>query len=464
MENLNLDMKKLIISLGVIAILLASVTLQVKGNTTRENEEYLIYDSGQGTLIEKTMNIQLDEGTQWVSLKNLDNQIQSSSSIKNIELEPKDSKSDIEVLEIQSQMENGLKSKIGQEVEIELTNGRRTTGNLIDINNEYIVMEKKSESTYVKRANINRIEFTQNNDSPVKAKVSAPSDGEYGFDLRYKIDDITWEASYDLTIRDSGNYQMKLSDNFKGDIVIENPTNKYLKGEFKLVSGQVMGRRYIPIYEESRDASGIPAPRKVDRVYTYDLSEREIDTYSQKSVSYIDRSVDTEREYIYQTSRRRNSETVQEYLKFQNGDQPLPKGIVNIYENDEGSKVMIGQESIQRSPSNSMIELSMGSAYDLKGSTEILDRERNENNITRTMQITLKNHHKESKTVKAHYRLSDGQFVNSNIDPETINPEYVEWKIDIPAEGEELVKFTLIEKLRKPQEPTLTTTSERSND
>ncbi|MFP4654084.1 MAG: DUF4139 domain-containing protein [Methanohalobium sp.] len=411
------------------------------------NENYLIYDSNQGSIVEKDIRLELNSGVQWIELEDLKNL--KNVNPDSIKVEPENMNAD-EVMGIKTSVGDDLRNNIGKQIEIELTSGKTVTGILLRIENNYpsgyLVLENEDGVFYITENNINQIKTTNQTGTKVMAKIDATRSGTHDFQLRYQIDGITWDASYNLYMKDSDR-----SNRFSGDMIIKNPSNKNFDGNFYLISGQVMNR-YVgfaesPMMDEFERS--ISETQKVGRMYLYDLGHLTLDQHSQQSTKYLDQRIDSKTEYLYTTFRQSGNENVQQLLSFTNDNEPLPKGTVNVYKEKDGLQVMIGQSSIDRTPAGAEVEINLGNTFDLKGETRILEENKKENNITRAGEITITNFDRSPKTVTVHYMWVFGELLNSNIDTVDRTADYIEWKVNVGANSERTIEFEVAEEIKE---------------
>jgi hypothetical protein len=447
--EMRYTLKKAILIIGMVALLAVAVSAQVNGVNGNSNENYLVYDSNQGGIVEKSISLELEQGVQWVELENVENL--DNVDPDSIKLEPENSDV-LEVVDIKTDFRDDIKTNIGKEVEMELTSGKTISGVLLRIEDNYpyglMVLENDEGISYINTKNVNQIKTTGDSDSKVMARIESSGSGSFDFQLRYRVNGITWDASYDLYMKDSDS-----SSRFSGDMIIKNPSNTNYDGNFNLISGQVMSSRYVGFAEEResiRDGfeRSVSAPQKVGRVYKYELGQLAIDAYSRQSTKYLDKNIDSKTEFMYATSRYGRSENVRQFLTFTNNEEPLPKGTVNVYQEKDGLQVMVGQSSIERTPDGDEVEINLGSAFDLKGETEILEETRNAGNITRTGEINITNFGNSPETVTVRYMWEFGELLDSSVEPVETNADFVEWDIRVGANSDKTIEFEVAEDIR----------------
>ncbi|WP_292486185.1 DUF4139 domain-containing protein [Methanohalobium sp.] len=448
---MNGNIKKSIISVALIALLAISIPLQVYGTSDEKVEEYMIYDSHQGAVVERQMSVDLEDGTQWINVNttsplNID-ELRLSES--NIELEPINSEN-VEVTEIKLNTANGFEENIGEEITVVFSSGQNVTGKLVRTEGMNIVMDTDEGISYINRENINRMIAENGNRPDVKAKIRAQNEGNYEFKLKYRIEGVTWNPSYELMLNDGPQSESE----FEGDIVIQNPSGKTFDGQINLISGDVRsGRIILPEYGDSMGSgaeafksTAVDGPQKIGRVNLYNLGMYTIDSYSKKSINYMSDTVDTDISYVYKSSAHSDhSRTVSKKLTFENNMKDLPEGRLGIYRNHNGSKVMVGSDLIERTVEDDDIEIDLGKSYDIEGSTKVLDAQMNQNNITREINITITNHADETREVTVEHQWINGEIIDTSIEPDETLVDKVIWEIEVDANSKKQINFKSIE-------------------
>lgn len=445
------NIKKSILSVALIALLAISITIQVYGASDEKVEDYMIYNSHQGAVVEKQVSMDLEDETQWVSIdtpSSFDTD-RLSLSESNIELESLNTEN-VEVEEIKLNTANGFEDNLGEEITVVFPSGQNITGELVRTEGMNIVMDTDEGISYINRENINRMIKENENAPSVEAKIRAQTEGTYDFKLRYRIEGVTWNPSYELTLDD----RVQSESDFEGDIVIQNPSGKILDGQINLISGDVRsGRVILPEYEDSM-SSGADAikssifdeTQKVGRVNLYNLGLQTIDSYSQKSISYMSGTVDTDVSYVYKGSAHSDhTRNVSKQLTFENNMKDLPEGRIGIYRDYNGSKIMVGSDSVERTAEGDDVEINLGKSYDIEGNTKVLDEQVNQNNVTRDINITITNHADETKEVTVEHQWINGEVINTNVEPTETLVDKVIWDIEVDANSEKQINFKSIE-------------------
>jgi len=126
---------------------------------------------------------------------------------------------------------------------------------------------------------------------------------------------------------------------------------------------------------------------------------------------------------------------------------PLPKGIIKVYKEDtDGNQEFIGEDSINHTGRNEEIRIMTGKAFDLVGRTLVTSTKQINNRTSeKTVQVTLRNNSKETKTIDVIYNLPATSRILS-VSPASHTFEMdtnrrVTFKISINADEEVIFSF-----------------------
>ncbi|MEP7290536.1 MAG: DUF4139 domain-containing protein, partial [Chloroflexota bacterium] len=127
----------------------------------------------------------------------------------------------------------------------------------------------------------------------------------------------------------------------------------------------------------------------------------------------------------------------------------LPAGRVRVYQQDiDGSALLIGENTIDHTPKGEDVQLFLGNAFDLVGERRQTNFNLLSSNILEeTYEIHLRNH-KESGSVEVRvpehlFRWSNWEIVSSSIDYTQIDSNTIEFRADVPADGETVITYTV---------------------
>jgi hypothetical protein len=140
-------------------------------------------------------------------------------------------------------------------------------------------------------------------------------------------------------------------------------------------------------------------------------------------------------------------------LELVNGEEQglgiaLPRGNIRVYKKDvDGSELFVGEDSIDHTPKDETIQLSLGNAFDIVGERVQDDFERlGKEAMEETFTITLRNHKEEEvevRVVERLYRWTDWEIVQETPEHAKIDAQTVEWRLEVPVDGEASVMYTV---------------------
>jgi hypothetical protein len=143
------------------------------------------------------------------------------------------------------------------------------------------------------------------------------------------------------------------------------------------------------------------------------------------------------------------------YLLLQNSEKngmgmPLPAGRVRVYKRDDADQSLefIGEDVIQHTPKDEEVMVKLGSAFDVVGERKQTNFTVNQNGheMTESFEIKLRNHKKEAVRVIVKenlYRWTNWEITKSSDKHEKQDFRTIHIPVDVPAEGEKTVTYTV---------------------
>ncbi len=147
--------------------------------------------------------------------------------------------------------------------------------------------------------------------------------------------------------------------------------------------------------------------------------------------------------------------TVGAYLEFDNKEAnrlgvPLPAGRVRVNQANQadGALEFIGEDLIKHTPRNETLRIKLGNSFDIVGERKQTNfrADTTGKTIEESFEISVRNRKKEAATVVVReylYRWSQWEITAKNHDYAKRDAQTVDFPLDIPADGEAKVTYTV---------------------
>jgi hypothetical protein len=134
-------------------------------------------------------------------------------------------------------------------------------------------------------------------------------------------------------------------------------------------------------------------------------------------------------------------------LSFNNGDKPLPAGVVRVYMRDvSGSPTFVGEDSINQAPPGSDLDVKIGEAFDVTVQSVVDKSEKIGPWQTRyAMTYTVRNAKPEPVVVDIR---QSGLWRDAKVEAESLpskraDAQTLSWSVPVPANGTTILTFTV---------------------
>jgi len=130
-------------------------------------------------------------------------------------------------------------------------------------------------------------------------------------------------------------------------------------------------------------------------------------------------------------------------LKFVNDEKsklgmPLPKGVVRVYKADtQGEAVFVGEDSIDHTPKNEDVNLTLGQAFDITARAKQTDFEQVSDRVYENeYEVELKNAKADKVTVDVREAIpGDWKIIKESQEHKKLDSATAGWLVDVPANG-----------------------------
>lgn len=369
-----------------------------------------------------------------------------------------------------------LAKYVDQEITIVTEDGTAYTGTLLSGAGDVILQAADGQVTVVKLERVQDFSFPALPEGLITRPtlvwlLEAEEPGTHDTEVAYLTEGLNWRADYIVVLSEDD-----ASLDLTGWVTMDNRSGAtYKEAKLKLVAGDIHRVDEVGRVAEKGvyEAMPTPAPAVEERAFfEYHLYEVQrpvtVKDNQTKQVEFASATdVPAEKFFVYDGSPTRfygyvvddpgygsvTDKKVAVVLKLVNGEEEglgiaLPKGKVRVYKKDiDGSELLVGEDSIDHTPKDEVIQLSLGNAFDIVGERVQDDFKRlGERSIEETFTIMLRNHKEEDVEVRVMermYRWSDWEIVEETAEHTRTDAQTIEWRLEVPADGEASVTYTV---------------------
>jgi len=426
------------------------------------NDYLTIYNNNQA-LYKTSLEMDLERGVQFYSLENIPTGIIRESVI----FIPKDKNLSLFEQNFEYDLANAtkiLEKYINKSIIITTEDGVFSGLLVFHSNGNYgIQNEETNEITIVMGTKVINIQLAEMPDNfytkpTLRWQLSTNRASKYSADLSYLTKGIEWRATYNAVL-DKNEFYLNTW------VTLNNQSGKdFTNVILKLIAGNVqtyqnMLAKSTGLYTRGgrvNEEVNFSAPAFEERefsdfrLYTLDQKadiannqEKQLSLYPLKTVKY-------KRKYYYNISAAEVDVIISFKNSLANGlGVPLPKGNMNFYEIDskDGSSQFVGVNSIDHQSINQEVSLKIGTAFDVKAETKIL----NSVNIGRISEadyeITFTNNKSENIVLEATKIINraNGEILSPSI-PYTKKDAF-SFVFNVVIESGKTVKLTFKERI-----------------
>jgi hypothetical protein len=160
-------------------------------------------------------------------------------------------------------------------------------------------------------------------------------------------------------------------------------------------------------------------------------------------------STTVEKQYYFQPDQ--NDKKVKVTLEFKNATAnglgiPLPAGRTRVFKADsDGSMILLGEDSIDHTPKDEDVKLTIGYAFDISAEEDVLDYQKISSRVDeQSYQIKIRNHKEEDVTVNVEKKLyGDWEITTSSHQYQKKDANTVKFVVPVKADEEVAVNFTV---------------------
>ena len=459
------------------------------------NLEISIYNNNLA-LVKDTRSTKLEVGNNDIAFEGVASAIKSESVIiDGVDIKVLEQNYDYDLIT----SDNIVKKSIGKEVKTitqNPTTGENIFGKakIVSAVNSVPVLEFDYgiEANFDGRLVFDKIPAGLREKPTLMAKIYSPKAGVQDLGLAYLTNGISWKTNYVAYVKDSENLSLTawVTINNQSGADYENAKISLIAGDVNQVSGAKMPRVYNRsitfgiedgMIMEAADVGSVK-PEQISSFQLYNLPNRaSINTNQTKQMSLFGKeNVKYEKEgrldspFYFNAYNTSSFEKVKPSIFYvlnntkEGGlDLPMPMGTVRFYENDSNDNMQfIGENNINHVAKGEKIELRLGSMFNVFANGKIKDVKEisrgGKNNLMYIKvdggdrcynvklvkgyfaEVTFNNGGADNATlVFKQYLGENKKIVATNIEGKLKNANEYEWRIDVPAETEKKLEFTV---------------------
>ena len=424
-----------------------------------------VYNQNFAT-VRSELSIMLQKGLNLYSYDDIPAAIQPTS----VHLEPVKS-SDKVIITLQNfeydlaNTEKILEKYLDKNIEIIVKSGELFTGILKSFDHKTIVIQKTDKGITmisideVQNFNLEKMPENFFTKPTLNWELLSNKSGDTACKMSYITNNISWDAQY-VGILDNKDEKLNLSS----WISLKNNSGKAFKDvTLKLMAGDV---NLAPVYptmqrEMAMKADGFggyAAPQITEKeffeyhLYTLENKTVDINNHQQKQLSLFDPTdVNVTKIYRYNTN---YGNDISVLISFKNDEKsglgiPLPMGKIRIFKTqDNDAAEFVGEDRIEHTPRNEEVEITIGTAFDIKGECILAESNRpSQKSREEKYECEIRNQKKEPVTIEVTRSLGTNWTITKSDIAYTKKDAYtIEFQVKIPAEDKVNFNFTVLYK------------------
>ncbi|HOJ78337.1 MAG TPA: DUF4139 domain-containing protein [Bacillota bacterium] len=357
-----------------------------------------------------------------------------------------------------------LQKFLGEKITVVDTKGEVIEGYLLGAGENLVLSSNESggEVQIIKNSQVKSIRFPELPGGLVVKPTlvwllqNANKTGEQLVEVSYLTGGLSWSVDYVATIN-----QKDDRVDLTGWVTLNNQSGaSYENASLKLIAGKINQVKEDPnllrgLMLEKAKAAGTNSfsEESFFEYHMYTLNRpTSLKNNQIKQVELLSaNTVVAKKLFIYQGAR--DPKRVKTMLEFSNSSAnnmgiPLPNGRIRVQKADQsGSLQFIGEDRIDHTPKDETVRIYLGDAFDIVGEriqTEVKEISKNSRELS--YRIVLRNHKKEAVTVTAVEEMpyrGDWKITNSSHNYTKKDAAKVEFIVNIPANGEQVITYTV---------------------
>ncbi len=284
-------------------------------------------------------------------------------------------------------------------------------------------------------------------------KYSSDFKGKADCNISYQTGGMNWSAEY-VGLISSDDKELDIS----GWASINNQSGKtYNDATLKLIAGDInraqQSRRPNPPMKMMTTAMDMESSgfeeKSFFEYHMYTLPRKATLSNNENKQISLFKPASTKAKKIFLYKPEVDNKKVEVALKFRNSKEfglgmPLPAGRFRLFKaDDDGSKILLGEDRISHTPKDEDVTIKVGYAFDLKAEHKLVNQNRVSKQVDeQEFEITLKNHKDEDVTIEiekklyGYWEITSSDFKYVKKDASTIK-----FSLNVTKNGSKTAKF-----------------------
>ncbi|OGF52768.1 MAG: hypothetical protein A2Z21_00240 [Candidatus Fraserbacteria bacterium RBG_16_55_9] len=420
-------------------------------NTSPGAVSLTIYQAQDLALIEDRRTLELTQGASEYQIQGISTRLLPES----VQLEAPEMSQPLQLLEQRFEndaisLEQLLKAHLGQEIEVFASQGRGMLyrGRLVSTQGGVILEDDSGRLQVIQDATRFLFPPQGSNGSMLLWTLVSESAGLQPIQLSYLSEGLDWNAQY-TAVMDSSEIALDL-DSW---VSITNVSGlSFEPAQLNLIAGQIhrAGRGISPpmAQEVAKAASGSPFVEEPSFEYHRYALQRPVQLPDGETVQLAflqAHALPMEKKYIFAPYA---DDGVQVWVEFNNAgpmENPLPAGLVRLYQRTPEGMEFIGEDRISHTPIGERVKLLAGLAFDLVANRIQTDHKQlGERTYRDSYQITLTNHKGEDALVQVRERFyGDWKIVSSEPEFTKLDAQTIEFQLLVAKDATAVAQYTV---------------------
>ncbi len=345
---------------------------------------------------------------------------------------------------------------LGTKIEIKLINSNDMTGTLIEVTDKNLTIQRRRSLISFNRDRVDYINVPSADNVQYKPTLKWTIQVEQDTDtiagnLTYLTSGFSWDANYRFIIDSS-----KEEAQFIAEASITNESNiNFENAALSLVEGKLNMNesRDNPITLRSNvSRNSIPNRSELGDYHIFNI-DTDMSLITKETIVtrlYPSRNVPFVKTYIFENDEKgQKDEPLTVEYEITNTIEnklgiPLPKGEVQLYQLlENGSVEFIGKDKIKQIPRSETANISSGKAFDVIGTRNVLNYDRQQKSEEASISIKVANSQKSSIDVKLiEHIYGDWVIRNASSDYRKVDASTIHFMISIPKESSKTITYT----------------------